>query len=223
MSIWFFLTVLFCSSSSADCKTAVEKQIWDTLSRLVRYTLAESAKPTQHLVNLALAAGGFPKTQAERMTYLKVLKQIARDTPEATRNFTKNITKADGTKVESLDEIGLDARITVRALEFLENLTKVSLFDSASAPLATTPAAPIAPPMKPIHPYPTGVTDIGLLDPTALQAQLESINKMTNNQVQQTQVSSSNEGTISLLDLFQMNQAITTYEQTQMNNRVGVF
>ena len=95
-------------------------QLRANLTKLVQFVIHPSATPSMDLINYALVAGGQPKTQAERDAYLSMMKKIAREIPELVKQFTTTETLPNGQKVEKLDNSGLDARITMRAIQYVQ-------------------------------------------------------------------------------------------------------
>lgn len=168
------------------------------------------------------------------------MKQIARATPEVVKNFTTTVTQADGTKLETIDETALDAQITIRAMQYVQKDKETS--NPAPAPAAASTSAPApstAAPTNAPQPYPADSSISVANDPgqtrtsfnsaidsfqNNLQGQLSGIRDVVQNQVKQSQVMTSNDGSVSLLDLFNMNRALTSMENTQrFNNEMGFF
>lgn len=175
------------------------------------------------------------------MAYLNIMKQIARETPEVVKEFTKTVTKPDGTKVESLDGVGIDARITMRAMQYIQDPNAASSGTQSSTPTAALPTTTAAPTTNPPQPYPSntgsGSSGSQSTDPQgsfgsaidafsgSIHSQLDGIRQVVQNQVKQSQVSTANDGTVSLLDLFNMNRALVSFDQSQANanNGMGIF
>jgi len=207
---------------SVQCQSSIEKQVRANLTQLVKFVVGPLAEPNTDLINMAFASGGSPKTQAERAAYLQIMKQIARNTPSVTKNFTTTITKPDGTKVESLDGMRMDAQITMRALQYVATSAPVAPTNGSLSITTTTSTARV--PTKPVQAYPTNMGGTGLFSNT-IQNELDGIRKTVQNQVKKSRVSTSQDGTVSLLDLFNMNRALVSIDSTQnnMNNEMGFF
>ncbi|XP_045201923.2 uncharacterized protein LOC123555335 [Mercenaria mercenaria] len=112
--------VAFSSVQGQEFITPTERALRANLTKLVQYVVHPSAEPSMDLINYALVAGGQPKNQAERMAYLGLMKKIARGIPELVKQFTTTTTLPGGIKSETLDESGLDARITMRAMQYVQ-------------------------------------------------------------------------------------------------------
>lgn len=213
---------------------SIERQVRANLTKLVKFVVHPSAEPNTDLINLAFASGGSPKTHEERMTYLNILKQIARATPELVKEFTKTVTKADGTKVETLDGTGIDARVTMRALQYLQNPDIPSAGAESSTPAATLPTTTTPTPTTPPLAYPANpVAGSGSSNTSAdpqqsfggamdtfsntIHSELDGIRKVVQNQVKQNRISTGSNGTVSLLDLLNMNRALASFDQSQAN------
>lgn len=238
--MYHFFVYIISSTFTVQCQTSVEREVRANLTKLVKFVVGEAAEPNTDLINLAFASGGSPKTQEERIAYLNIMKQIARATPEVVKNFTTTVTQADGTKLETIDETALDAQITIRAMQYVQKDKETS--NPAPAPAAASTSAPApstAAPTNAPQPYPADSGISVANDPgqtrtsfnsaidsfqNNLQGQLSGIRDVVQNQVKQSQVMTSNDGSVSLLDLFNMNRALTSMENTQrFNNEMGFF
>lgn len=129
----------------------VEQDLRKNLTKLIKFVVHPSAEISEELVNFALAAGGAPRTQDERLVYIGMMKKIARNTTEAIKNFTTTVTLADGTKIDNIDEAALDGHITTRAIEYVEKQkanranTPTTSGNTASNGVASTGGSNIAP------------------------------------------------------------------------------
>jgi hypothetical protein len=91
-----------------------ENQAKAALAPIVKYVVGNTATPSPEMVNFAVIAGSAPVTQTEKNAYLDMMKKVARRTPEVIMQFLK--LEKNGSYV--LDEFGLDAHITKRAMQF---------------------------------------------------------------------------------------------------------
>lgn len=120
----FFLV----QSQPNNSVTSLENELKANLTRMVKFIVHPSAQPSKELINYALASGGTPRTDIERLVYLGLLKKIARSTPDLVRQFTENKTGPDGKQTQSLDEVGIDVYITTNALQYVQEEHKAQAF-----------------------------------------------------------------------------------------------
>ncbi|KAL4220184.1 hypothetical protein ACF0H5_020592 [Mactra antiquata] len=120
------ITLLLClfytvQSQQPFPMSRTEKELRKNLTEIIQYIVHPNATISEDLVNFALATGREPQTQQERLTYLDLIKTIARGTPEFIKDFKNVVVLADGTKFESVDEMRFDKTITDRSLLYLKN------------------------------------------------------------------------------------------------------
>lgn len=89
------------------------------VDRAVRFIVGNTAKPSQEMIDFAVALGREPKTQEERDIYLEFMKQTARQTPEVLAKYI-DITTVNGLPSFSVDYVKLDAAVIRRALMYSE-------------------------------------------------------------------------------------------------------
>lgn len=157
------------------------------------------------LINYALVSGGEPKTQEERMVYLRMMKKIARNTPEFMKKFTTTTTLPGGFKSETVDEMGIDAHITSRAMQYVQKQAEIlaAAVTGSATNSATTSTVASTVSNSNETPLVSGVvTETLTNNQPSLTQQADSSSQVTVQDLQKNKLIPAADGTVSLADVF---------------------